>query len=180
MNMLRRWTERKTNGGGIQRRQELDEEGGMERLFRPMMNLQSQINEVFEDFFEDFPMRSEGPMEVAKKLRRFQPRVDVSESADAIMITADVPGMVEDDIDITLSDDTLTISGERSESREKEDEDYFHRERSYGMFSRRIPLPTYIERDEISAKFKNGVLKIEVPKSEEGRKHWRKIEVKSG
>lgn len=178
MNMLRRWTGRRSNGSGEMRRS--DEEEMTEMMTRPFVSLQRQINRVFDDFFDDFPMM--GRREVGGKsmeMSRFQPRIDVSETSEAFKITADVPGMTENDIELTVSDDSLMISGERSETSEEEGESIYRRERSYGMFRRRIPLPDNIERDNISASFSNGVLKIEVPKTEEARSNWRKIEVKS-
>ncbi len=188
MNMLRRWTGRRSNGGMMESsRQEMEEPGEMGEMTRSFMNLQNQINRVFENFFDDFPMPMSMSMPTSMGRRgssmmgmqRFRPRMDLSETADAFKITADVPGMTEDDIDITVSDDTLTVHGERTEDVEEDETNFFRRERSYGMFHRRLPLPGEIERDQISANFKNGVLSIELPKSEEAKRHWRKIEVKS-
>lgn len=192
MSMLRRWTGRRSNGGMMESsRHEMEGQEEMGEMARPLMNLQERINDVFDDFFNGFPM----PMSMSMgrggssmggvgssmmRMGRFQPRMDLSETAEAFKITADVPGMSEKDIDITVSDDALTVHGERSEKREEDDENYYRRERSYGMFHRRLPMPGDIERDKISANFKNGVLTIELPKSEEAKRHWRKIEVKSG
>lgn len=178
MAMMKGRTERRSNGGAMEpTRQDMmresDETGGM---MRPLRTLQNQINRVFEDFFEDSPLRRGGAL---MEVQRFQPRLDMSETADAIKITADVPGMSEKDIDITLSDRSLMISGERSEEHEDEGENYMRRERSYGMFRRQIPLPEHIDRDKIEADFKNGVLSIHVPKTEEAKRQWRKIKVKS-
>lgn len=184
MNMLRRWTGRRANGGAMESTRRSMEEGEEfeEMMTRPFLSLQRQINRAFDSFFNDFPMgRGErgslGMM--GPRTMRFEPQLDLVETAQAFKITADVPGMTEDDIEITVSDNSLAISGERSEETEKEGESYYHRERNYGMFRRRIPLPESIERDDISATFKNGVLTIEVPKTEEARSNWRKIEVKS-
>lgn len=185
MNMMRRRMGRRgRNGGSLERRS--DEMGEMEdgremMMFRPFMSLQEQINQVFESFFDDMPLgRGRGGMGYGRGMMRFQPQIDVNETAEALEIIADVPGMSEKDIEINVTDEMMTISGERSHESEKEDKDHLHRERSYGMFMRRIPLPAHIERDKISAKFKDGVLKIHVPKNEEAKQQWRKIEVKRG
>lgn len=168
MSILRRWT-----GGDNGRSRESREETG--EMMRPMMDLQQRINRVFDDFFEG------GPMEQTRSMfgRTQMPRMDVSENSEAFRITADVPGMTDDDIDIRMSDNALMIRGERTHEEDEEDEDYVRRERSYGMFQRRVPLPDGIEREEISATFDNGVLNIDIPKSEEARSNWRKIEVES-
>lgn len=177
MSMLNRWRRGESNGGS----REMQERGGGElgEWMRPMMNLQERINDVFDDFFGGM----EGRMPSLRGESSFgtaaMPRMDISETSDAFRVTADVPGMTEDDIEITVSDNQLAISGERSREEEHEEEDFVRRERSYGMFHRRIPLPGGIDRDEISATFKNGELNIEMPKSEEAKSNWRQIEVKS-
>ncbi len=179
MTMLSRWRGRSSNGGSREmRRREMDEPSEMlAEMTRPLMKMQRELNRVFDDFFEGGSMMRRPSM--LTDTMPFEPRMDLSETADEFKITADVPGMSEDDIDITVSDDTLIINGERSESTEEEEENYFRRERSYGMFHRRVPLPDNVERDNIDAIFKNGVLTINVPKTEEARSNWRKIEVKS-
>lgn len=192
--MLGRWSGRRSNGSGremTRRGMEDEEEQFGELMSRPFVGLQRQINRVFDEFFddlyEDFPLTRP---EMGRRMMgsggrgtlgmsRFSPHLDLSETGESFKITVDVPGMSEDDIEITVSDNTLMLSGDRSMEREKEDENYYRRERSYGMFRRRIPLPENIERDKISATFKNGVLTIDVPKNEEAQKNWRKIEVKS-
>lgn len=184
MAMLSRWSGRgSTNGRGNspsrQQRNERGEHGDMMPVSRPLMNLQQQVNRVFEEFFGESPMsRFESSMGMMGP-RRFHPRMDLSETAEEFRLTADVPGMDENDIEITVSDDALSISGERSEMEESEDVDYFRQERSYGMFHRRMPLPNNIDRDNINARFKNGVLTVHMPKTEEARSQWRKVEVQS-
>ena len=160
----------------MERRREMQEGSEVGEMMRPMMNLQQRINRVFEDFFEGGPMESVGSLMSGGSM---QPRMDLSETAEAFHITADVPGMTEDDIEITVSDNNLAISGERSEEYEEDEENFFRRERTYGMFHRRVPLPQNVERDDINATFKNGVLRIEMPKSEEAKGNWRKVEVQS-
>lgn len=192
--MERRMGRRGRNGGSMEQSSSERGDGDEMTLFRPFMSLQEQINRVFENFFEDMPMgsgmMSMGPMGRLGRMGRmglfrqggmgFEPRIDVNETANALEIVADVPGMSEKDIEITVTDEMMTISGERSYESEKEEKDSLHRERSYGYFMRRIPLPSHIERDKISAKFKDGVLKVQVPKNAEAKKQWRKIEVKRG
>ena len=173
MSMLNRWRRAGSNGGS----REMSERRGSQEMgewMRPMMNLQQRINDVFEDFFEGMPSRRGEPMFGMGQM----PRLDLSETGEEFRITADVPGMTEDDIELTVSDNHLAISGERSHEETAHEEDFVRRERSYGMFHRRVPLPDGIDRDNISATFNNGVLKIEIPKTEEAKSNWRQIEVK--
>jgi len=111
------------------------------------------------------------------------PRVDVAEDEKAVTLTAELPGVDEKDIDVSLVDDQLTIRGEkRSEHDEKKEEDgrTLHRvERSYGAFQRTLALPHKVDPEHISAQFKDGVLKITLPKPPDAiaQKQSRKIEV---
>ena len=127
--------------------------------------------------FEDFSRRS--------PFARFSsdilsPKIDVAESKDAIDITAELPGVDEKDVDVTLADDVLTIRGEKKSEREEQDKDknWHVVERSYGSFSRAIPLPFEPDAAKVEAKFDKGVLRIRLPKSEEVTKKEQKIEIK--
>ena len=105
------------------------------------------------------------------------PSLDVSETKNEIVVKAEVPGMDPKDIDISLSNGTLTIKGEKKQEREEKEEDYHLVERSYGSFMRSIMLPTEVKQDKINASYKNGVLKVILPKSEEAKKKEVKIKV---
>ena len=125
--------------------------------------------------FEDFSRRS--------AFARFSPdipKVDVAESKDAIDITAELPGVDEKDVDVTLVDDVLTIRGEKKSEREEPDKDknWHVVERSYGSFSRAVPLPFEADPTKVEAKFDKGVLRIHLPKSEEVTKKKQKIEIR--
>lgn len=127
------------------------------------------IDRFFNDFFSMEPARVYN--------EAWYPRIDVSEDENAIHVKADVPGINEKDINVTVEKGVLTISGEKKEERKEEDDKrrYIVSERSYGSFSRTIQLPDAIKADEIRASFKDGVLTVEVPKAEEVKP--RKIEV---
>lgn len=144
-------------------------------LSEPFMELQDEMNQLFQDFMGSSSSRREdvGPGS------RFLPQVDVSESAESVRITMDTPGMDEDDIELTVSDHTLMITGERKMEEERNGENYYHRERGYGMFRRSIPLPEGIDVAKIEARYKRGVLTVDLPKNNESRKNWRRIKVKS-
>ena len=134
------------------------------RPFRDLVSIQDEMNKLFDDFFGRFPMRMEG-ME-----RMWAPNVNISETKDDIIAIAEIPGMTKDDIKVTLNENTLTLSGEKKrEKKEKEEkEENYHRiERSYGSFTRSFDLPAKIQFSKVEANYKDGVLQITLPKSEE-------------
>lgn len=106
-------------------------------------------------------------------------QMDVRETENAIDIKVDVPGMEVKDIDVTLSDSTLSIKGERETEAEEKREDYYRLERSSGTFHRRIELPTEVDESKIEATVKQGVLSLHLPKSARAREHEKKIKIKS-
>lgn len=107
------------------------------------------------------------------------PKVDVSETDTDYEITAELPGMSEKDIELTLKSDMLTLKGEKKEEREEKKKDYYLSERSYGSFQRSFRLADDVDVDKISSKFSKGVLTVNLPKSAEAKANTRKIEVKS-
>jgi HSP20 family protein len=139
---------------------------------------------VFEDFgTDDFwrrPFRSLAGFErnLAQKLVS-TPAVDVTESDKAYEIAAELPGMDEKDIEVNVANDGLTIKGEKKFEREEKQKDYYVSERRYGSFERHFGLPKDVEADKIEASFRNGVLKVTLPKTAEAQKPAKKIEVKA-
>jgi HSP20 family protein len=109
------------------------------------------------------------------------PKIDVSEGKDAIEVTAELPGCEEKDIDVTLKEGVLTIRGEKKTERDETDKDrnWHMVERSYGSFSRSIPLPFTPESGKVEAKFDKGVLRVRLPKPAEAVKKEKKIEIRS-
>jgi len=124
--------------------------------------------------WDAFADRSRPPGEEALERR---PALDVSETANEVIVKAEVPGMEPKDIDISLSDEILTIRGEKKQEREDKEENYHLIERSYGRFSRSIQLPRDIQSENIRAVYKNGILKITLPKSQEAKKKEIKINI---
>jgi len=103
------------------------------------------------------------------------PPIDVQETEEAYLFTAELPGMSKDDVSITLEDNLLTLSGERS-LKEKEEGENFHRvERAYGSFSRSFSLPSQVDSSKVEASFKDGLLTVEIAKAEQAKP--RKIEI---
>jgi HSP20 family protein len=91
------------------------------------------------------------------------PAIDVFQKDGKFQVHAELPGMTQDDIDIRVEGETMTISGEKTQTQNVEDKDFHRSERSYGRFSRQVTLPPGADTDNITAEFKNGVLQIEVP-----------------
>lgn len=107
------------------------------------------------------------------------PRVDVTETDEAVKVTAELPGMTEKDIEVSLSDGVLSIKGEKKSERKDSDKGFYRMERSYGTFQRAIPLPAEVAEDKVEATFKNGVLTLNLPKTLAAQKKVKKIEVKA-
>jgi len=107
------------------------------------------------------------------------PAIDVAETDAAFTVTAELPGMDEKDVDVSVSGDLLTLKGEKRQEKEEKNKNYYLSERSYGAFQRSFTLPTGIDRDKIAADFTKGVLKITLPKTSEAQKQQKKIEVKA-
>ena len=134
------------------------------RPFRDLISIQDEMNRFFDDFFGHRLARVEWTEEF------WAPSVDVSEDKDNVIIKAEMPGMNKDDVKISIQDNVLTLKGEKKqEKQEKEERDAnYHRiERSYGSFCRSFQLPTSVKTDTIKASYKNGVLNIILPKTEE-------------
>ena len=108
----------------------------------------------------------------------WQPSADIAETAESITVKAELPGLEPKDIEVTLSDDLLTIKGEKKKEEEKKDEKVHRSERFYGMFERSFRLPSSIKMDKVEAKFEKGVLTITLPKTEEAKTKEIKVQVK--
>lgn len=139
----------------------------------PFRSLQQGINRVFDDFFSGFNLEPFG------RFTGFTPRVDITETDKEIRVSAELPGMDEKDIDISITKNSLTIKGEKKEKKEEKEEGYYRCERSFGSFHRAIPIYTEIDTDKVEASFKKGVLNIVLPKSPESVKETKKVTVKS-
>ncbi len=110
----------------------------------------------------------------------YLPPVNVREEDNQVTVSAELPGMKEDDIDVTVRRDVVRIAGEKKEEAETKEEDFYRMESSYGRFDRQIELPAEVDEDQAKAEFKNGVLTITMPKSEESKTKRKKIPVKAG
>jgi HSP20 family protein len=139
------------------------------RPFRELSTLREEMDKLWNRFFEApgiEPFKGE-----------WVPSLDVSETKDNVVVKAEVPGMDPKEIDISYADGILTVKGEKKQEKEEKDENYYMVERSYGSFSRSVRLPHEVKSDKIKANYKDGVLKITLPKSEEAKKKELKIKV---
>lgn len=134
-----------------------------------------ELNHFFDDVFKDFfPVSSR-----ETSVDAFSPKIDLRESSEKLQVFVELPGLEPKDIDVSIDGDALTIRGERrleSESEDKSDQWYF--ERSFGSFSRTIPLPAEVNQEKVSATYKNGILTIDLPRTEAAQSKVRKIKVK--
>jgi HSP20 family protein len=145
-------------------------------ILDPFMTFRRDIGRVFDDFFNGFPERAFGPL---AGWQGITPNVDVAETDKEIVITAELPGLDEKDLDVTLAGDVLTIKGEKKAEREQKNGDSYYVERRFGTFSRSLRLPFVADDEKIEAKYDKGVLTVRVPKPAEVQQSVRRIEVKS-
>jgi HSP20 family protein len=142
----------------------------------PLVGLHRDINQLFEDFFGDeWPLLHEPELKKAM----LSPKFDVIENDKSIEITAELAGVNEKDLDVSIDGNVLTVKGEKKEEVKENKKDYHLSERRYGSFLRTFPLPDRLEMNKIEASFKNGVLKVVLPKNAEAKSTARKIQVKS-
>jgi len=105
------------------------------------------------------------------------PAIDVYTEKDEVVVKAEIPGLTKDEIDVSVSGNTLTIKGEKKKEEETKDKDYYQCERSYGAFSRSIELPAEVKADSVKATFKDGVLEIRLPKTEKEKNNTVHVKV---
>jgi HSP20 family protein len=140
----------------------------------PFRALQTEIDRLFSDFTSDFPTVANW-----NGNGRLMPRLDIAETETALEVTAELPGVNEKDIDITISDDVLKIRAEKKSDKEEKTKDYHLVERSFGTFERSMRLPFKADTAKVDAKFDKGVLKLTVQKPPEAKTKVQKIEVKA-
>jgi HSP20 family protein len=127
--------------------------------------------EMEEAFGRFFPAWSE------ERGQAWMPAVDMIDEKEEIVVKADLPGLDQKDIEVTVQDGTLIIRGERKEEKEEKKEDYYYAERSYGSFMRSLSLPKGVDAEKVKATFKKGVLEVHLPKAKEAK--GKTIEVKA-
>jgi HSP20 family protein len=141
----------------------------------PVFSLQRDINRIFDDFWKRFDQ----PFSALGRWESGGPRTDIAETDNALEVSVELPGIDQKEVDISLTDNSLTIQGEKKSEREESKKGYHLSERSYGSFYRSIPLPSGVDTDKASAEFKNGILTVTLPKTQEALSRVKKIEVKA-
>ena len=138
----------------------------------------SEMNHLFGEMFGG-PARRQGTGQEQQQLTGWAPAIDVIQRDEDLVVWAEIPGARPEDVDITVQNGVLTISGKLEEEREEERQGYLVRERRYGTFRRSLQLPQDVDEDQISARFENGILEITIPGAAAGREPKR-IQVEGG
>ena len=141
--------------------------------YSPFTMLNHDFDRLFDNLFRGFDMV---PFRSISKI--FTPHIELSENDREIKVSAELPGLDEKDVEVSLRDNTLTITGEKKEKKESEEKDYRMKERAYGAFRRSIPLGSEIDAKKVNAHFRKGVLTITLPKAGRDREKKKKISVK--
>jgi len=153
--------------------------------WRPFESFRREVDRLFDDFSMlnwRFPSRVFGRYtpDFPQAAWQIAPAVDIVEKEDQYEITAELPGLDEKDVEIKVTNQSLTIKGEKGEQREEKQKDYHLTERSYGSFQRSFNLPDGVDADRIAASFAKGVLTVTLPKNAESKQAERKIKIKTG
>jgi HSP20 family protein len=139
--------------------------------FREVISLRQAMDRLFEDSFVGLPrltMNGSGEFPI-----------DIYQDKKNLVVKAALPGVKPEELDITIADDILTIRGEHKEEQESEEDDYIHRERYYGAFSRSVAIPTKVKSDKAEASFEEGVLTLTLPKAGEIKPRQVKVKPKA-
>jgi len=136
--------------------------------FRDMLNLRADMDKVFKSFFSGLPEEREG---------YWAPIIDIEEDKNNIIVKIEIPGMKKDDIKVAVHGKILSVSGERKQESEVKDKIYHRIERAYGKFSRTITLPSEVDADKIKASYKDGLLRINLPKLESVKPRQIDVEI---
>jgi HSP20 family protein len=142
----------------------------------PFRSFRTEVDRVFDDFFQGWspPWQSH---EAGETDRRFMPSVNLKETDGEFIVTAEVPGIPKEGLDVTMTEDSVTLKGERREEKETQEEGYLYRETAHGSFQRVIQLPGAISSEKAKAALKDGVLTLTLPKSESSKPKEIKVEV---
>lgn len=141
--------------------------------FKDLISLREKMNKLFEDSMS----RSQAD-DQDFSVGAWKPSVDIYETADKMVLVADLPGIKQEDIELKVENNLLTIRGERKMDKEIKQEDFHRIERAYGSFSRSFTLPATIDIDKIKAEHRNGILQVILPKKEETKAKKIKIDLK--
>ena len=139
--------------------------------FSELVDMRRDMDRIFGSLFGATPPA----MAVTEGL--WAPAVDIQETKESFLVEAELPGMKQEDIQITIVENTLTLKGERRREQEVREDGYTRIERAYGTFQRALALPSVVDAAKVRAKYKDGVLQIELPKKEEAKPKEIKVQV---
>ncbi len=145
----------------------------------PFTSLETMMDRYFQNAFDRPTSLLKTSKDWEKEFGHFTPQVDIRDTGDSIFVKAELPGMNQKDVDVTLDKDRITLKGEKKFEKEGDENDRHYVERRYGSFYRTIPLPYEVDREKAAATFKDGVLNIELHKCQEAKTETRKIAIKS-
>ncbi len=153
------------------------------RAWQPFESLHNEIDRLFDEFSFGWPRlatarRATEPL-WSRTPATMPVAVEVGEDDKGYTVTAELPGLDEKDIEVALTDDTVTIKGEKKEEKEEKKKDYYFSERTYGAFQRSFVLPGDVDHAKVTAEMKKGVLTISMPKAPEAQKKTRKLDIKA-
>ncbi|MDY6789171.1 MAG: Hsp20/alpha crystallin family protein [Candidatus Nanohaloarchaea archaeon] len=137
----------------------------------PFREMRKRMNRMFEEFSNEFGTEANG-------LKTSRLPIDMKETEDNVIVTADIPGVEKENIKVRVRDGNLNVSAESRQEKREQGDNYIRKERSSISYSRRIPLPSYVDEESAEASYENGVLKIELNKKKEKKKKGKKVEVK--
>jgi HSP20 family protein len=162
-------------GGLIMSLRELAPWFGGRRVGDPLGSLHDEVDRLFEDFTRGFrvPRLAEGVGGAVV------PDIDVAETEKEVVVTAELPGIDEKDVDVTLADGMLSIKGEKKAEKEEKGKNFHRVERSFGSFTRRIGMPAEVDESKVKAEFAKGVLTVTLPKKPVAQQAAKKIAVKA-
>lgn len=135
----------------------------------PLSDFSRRMNSILNTLSEE---------EEEPSVYSFDPAIDIQENGDKFELTAELPGVDKKDVNISVNEDVLTISGEKKKTVEKEDAQCYRSERMFGKFERSFRLPDEVDQDKIEAKYENGILHLTIPKTEESKPKEREIKIK--
>lgn len=139
--------------------------------FRNASDVQGEVNRLFDTFFGRPTTDGNGPSP-----RMWVPVLDMHETKDDLILSFELPGVSEKDVSLSITGDLLTLKGERAFNRDVTDDGYQHVERAYGKFERTVQLPMPVQADKVKATYRDGVLEVRLPKTEEVKPREIKIE----
>ncbi|HTN42682.1 MAG TPA: Hsp20/alpha crystallin family protein [Nitrospiria bacterium] len=146
------------------------------RPFTELSRMEREAERMFGDFFRR-PFWGLNWPDRFREIGIREPAIEIYEEKDDVVVKAEIPGMKKEELDINISDTLLTIKGEKKQEEEVKKKGYYYSERSYGSFVRTIDLPKEVKADKAYANFKDGVLEVRLPKTEEAKRKEVKIKV---